>query len=294
MELKHLQTFLVLSKIKNFTKTAEYLHFAQSNITTQIQQLEEELNVKLFERLGRSITLTAKGLELVPYAEKMLTLSDDMKLKFSNQASGKIIIGASESMCIYRLPEIIKVFQAAHPDVELYIKMLDSENFTPMLASNEIDLAFVLDSPITAPSLESALQIDEDIRLFSLPTHPLTKKSKVLITDFSDIPLILTGAGCCYRKMFEKELLDASVKPKIVLETNSLQVIKQTALSGLGICLLPLLAVEKELDEKHLVAIKYATNYKICSQLIHHKDKWISPDMKYLLDTIVDSSSHTK
>ena len=78
MDLKHLQTFLTLSEIKNFTKTAEYLHYAQSNVTTQIQQLEAELNVRLFERIGKNVSLTSAGLELIPYAQKMLNLSKDI------------------------------------------------------------------------------------------------------------------------------------------------------------------------------------------------------------------------
>lgn len=74
MELKHLKTFLTLSKIKNFTKTAEHLNYAQSNITTQIQQLETELDVRLFERIGKSVTLTREGEKLIPYAKKMILL----------------------------------------------------------------------------------------------------------------------------------------------------------------------------------------------------------------------------
>jgi DNA-binding transcriptional LysR family regulator len=286
MNLKHLQTFLTLTEIKNFTKTAEYLHYAQSNVTTQIQQLEEELNVRLFERIGKSVTLTSAGLELIPYARKMLNLSKDLKLKFSNQNSGRITIGASESNCIYRLPKIIKAFQSEHPSVELYLHVLDTSDFTPLLADNTIDIAFTLDTPISNTDINTALQIDENICAFSTPSHPLAKKQKVFINDFSDSRLVLTGKECCYRKMFERELLAAAVTPKIVLETSSLQVIKQTVLSGLGICILPQLAVQKELDNQELVKINYDMNYNIVSQLIYHKDKWISPNLNSFMDMV--------
>lgn len=79
MELKRLHTFLTLCDIKNFTKTAEYLHYAQSNVTNQIQQLEKELGVKLFERIGKHITLTPEGEEMIVYARQVLHLSDDLK-----------------------------------------------------------------------------------------------------------------------------------------------------------------------------------------------------------------------
>lgn len=286
MNLKHLQTFLTLSEIKNFTKTADYLHYAQSNVTTQIQQLEEELNVKLFERIGKSVTLTSEGEDLIPYANKILALTKDIRLKLTGQNTGRISIGASESICIYRLPEIIKSFQIAYPAVELYLHVLDSDDFTPYLDNNMIDLAFILDTKISAPDIRTALQINEAIGLFSIPGHPLAQKPLVSVRDFADQRLILTGKDCCYRKKFESELFHEGITPKIVLETGSLHVIKQTVLSGLGICLLPQLAVQKELDHGTLVKINYLTNYNISSQLIFHKDKWISQNLNNLITFI--------
>lgn len=280
MELKHLNTFLVLSKIKNFTKTAEYLNYAQSSVTTQIQQLEKELNVRLFERIGKSVALTLEGEKLVPYATKMVSLSSDIeKMYASSDNPGRIIIGASESISIYRLPEIIKVYKRNHPDVDIFLTLLDSSEFIPLLADNTIDIAFTMDHPIIDKSITSALKIHESIYALSTPGHPLALKKNVLIQDFTDIPIILTGHGCCYRSMFERELSTANISPKIVLETGSIHVIKQIALSGLGLCILPELAVQEELENHRLVKLDYNTNYNIISQLIYHKDKWISPNL---------------
>lgn len=75
MELKHLNTFLVLSRLKNFTKTAQYLDYAQSSVTAQIQRLEEDLHVRLFERIGKSVSLTQEGEQLVPYAQRLTEMS---------------------------------------------------------------------------------------------------------------------------------------------------------------------------------------------------------------------------
>lgn len=286
MDLKHLQTFLALSEIKSFTKTAEHLHYAQSNVTTQIQQLEDELHVRLFERIGKSVALTSVGTELIPYALKMLHLSEDIKMKFSDRKSGRITIGASESICIYRLPSIINSFQMEYPNVELYLSVLDTPDFVPFLTNNTIDIAFALDAPIRNPHVAIAYQIDETIGAFTIPEHTLAKKENVLISDFSNQSLVLTGKDCCYRKMFEKDLLEAAVMPKIVLETSSLQVIKQSVLSGLGICVLPQLTVQKELDNKELTKIPYEIDYNIASQLIYHKDKWISPNLKDFIEMV--------
>lgn len=287
MELKHLNTFLILSKIKNFTKTAEYLNYAQSSVTTQIQQLEKDLNVRLFERIGKNVTLTLEGEKLIPYATKMLSLSSDIEKMYANsENSGRIVIGASESISIYRLPKIIKVYKKKHPDVDLFLMLLDSSDFIPLLADNTIDIAFTMDHPITDKSTTSLLNIDESICVLSKPEHPLALKKTVSIQDFADTPMILTGHGCCYRNMFERDLSMFNISPKIVLETGSIHVIKQTALSGLGLCILPELTVQNELKNGILVKLSYETNYNIVSQLICHKDKWISPNLRDFITVV--------
>lgn len=286
MELRHLRTFLVLSEMKNFTRTAEHLHYAQSYVTTQIKQLEEELNVRLFERLGRNITLTPDGVALIPYARQMLTVSEDLKLRFSSRETGRLTIGAAESVCICKLPNIIEQFRYRHPDIELYLHVLDTDDFSSLLESNAIDIAFVLDTLVSSPVLTNVLQIDETISAFAAPGHPLVQKERVSITDFSGQLLILTGKGCRYRKCFEHDLTKAGVTPKIVLETGSIQVIRQTAVSGLGICVLPLSAVRQELDCGQLARINYDMDYGIQSQLIYHKDKWLSQGLKSFIDII--------
>jgi len=179
MELKRLHTFLTLCEIKNFTKTAEYLHYAQSNVTNQIQQLEKELGVKLFERIGKNIALTPEGEELTLYAKQMINLSDDLKRKFADKNDyGRIIIGASESICIYRLPEIIRAYQMDHPNTELYLNVIDTTDFISLLTNNAIDIAFTLDVPIYNLSFSTALQIDETILLFLSLNILLLKRRK--------------------------------------------------------------------------------------------------------------------
>ena len=263
MDLKHLQTFLCLCEIKNFTKTAEHLHYAQSHVTMQIQQLEEELNVKLFERLGKKISLTTDGQKLIPYAQKMLSLSKDIEFQFAKQDNGRIVIGASESLCLY---------------------VLESNDYLSLLANNTIDIAFVLDRPLAHLHFEKVLQIPETIGIFSLPQHPLAQKKNVSLKDLANQRLIVTKKECCYRQQFDYDLNKIKITPHIVLETSSIQVIKQSVLSGLGICVLPEFVVQDEMKQNQLKAIEYLTHYSIQSQLIYHRDKWLSPSLKHFID----------
>lgn len=280
MELKHLRTFLTLCEIKNFTKAAEQLNYAQSNVTAQIKQLETELGVLLFNRMGHKISLTEQGKELLSYTTQILSLVDDATEQIQLHKKSKMTIAASESICIYRLPRILSSFKKEYPDVEIHIRMIDTDNFIPFLYENAVDFAFALESPIVHPSIRHFIHHDEPIGVFAFPDHPLTAKVHLCSNDFNDVSMILTEENCCYRRAFLHDLSQTGARPNIVLETSSLQVIKEMAMNGLGICVLPEIAVEKELKEEKLIQLDYHPSYAIASQLICHKDKRITPEME--------------
>lgn len=286
MEIKHLQTFLTLSDVRNFTRTAEQLHYAQSYVSTLIQQLEEELDTQLFERLGKKINLTADGKSLIPYAKKMLALSANLEKQFSKESHGTIVIGATESICIHRLPEIISAFKSAHPDIELLVRIIDSPDFSSLLMDSQLDLALELNQQNQHTSFITEALLEEEIGVFAVADFELTQKNDAFIEDFADVPLLLTSKECVYRNLFEEELKAAQIIPKIVFETSSVEAIKQTAISGLGVCVLPLIAVKDELEKGTLVRINYQTNYKMMTQLIYHKDKWLSDYLKDFIHVI--------
>lgn len=124
MDFKQLNAFLMISRLQSFTKAADNLGYAQSSITTQIKLLESELGVKLFERIGKNITLTHEGKKLLPYAKQILKLSSDVKNAVLNTdvPSGTLTIGAAESLCVLRLPEILKEYKKLYPKVEISLK----------------------------------------------------------------------------------------------------------------------------------------------------------------------------
>jgi DNA-binding transcriptional LysR family regulator len=160
--------------------------------------------------------------------------------------------------------------------VEIFLTVLKDTNYLTLLINNTIDLAFVLDTPIDNDILVNASSYSEEISMVCAPSFSLSKKRKLSINDFTDMPFILTEKECCYRKQFEKDLNDVSISPKVILETSSPDVIKKITMSGIGVCILPKIVVQKELDNHTLVKLNYKKDYNIHAQLIHHKDKWIS------------------
>lgn len=178
MELRQLNTFMTIARLQSFSKAALELGYAQSSITSQIQLLEQELNVRLFERLGHNITLTPEGKKLQPMAEQMLKLTNDIKSigNHSEIPSGPLIIGAVESLCVTRLPKLIKEYRSRYPDVEILIKFGRKVEFLRSLKENTIDIAFFVDQQITDSDFITALQTLNQWLFFARPNILLTIK----------------------------------------------------------------------------------------------------------------------
>ncbi|WP_160678294.1 LysR family transcriptional regulator [Clostridium sp. C8-1-8] len=286
MDLKQLNSFVTICKLQSFTQAADSLGYAQSTITTQIKLLENELGVKLFERIGKSITLTHQGKKLLPYAKQMLKLSSEIKNVLTSEEvpSGVLTIGAAESLCVLRLPEILKEYRRLYPNVEVSMKFGNCTDFRHFLRDNFIDVAFSLGTRIESEDFITEISFDEPMLLLTAPGHHLIDKSEVLPEDIAKEPLILTELGCSYRAVFENMLNSLNLKANVVLETGSVQAIKQFTMSGLGVTLLPKVAVEEELNSGRLVSLNWSgPDFGIVSQVLYHKDKWLSPALKAFL-----------
>ncbi len=291
MELRQLNSFMAIAKLQSFSKAAQELGYAQSSITSQIQLLEQELNVRLFERLGHNITLTPEGKKLQPMAEQMLRLSNDIKSMANNseKPSGPLIIGAVESLCVTRLPKILKEYRARYPDVEILIKFGNRSEFLRALKENTIDIAFFVDQKITESDFITALQFPEPMALFCSSGYSFAHKDDVYPEDLSGEPLILTEVNCGYRALFDTIMSQSNIKPRSVIETSNVQAIKQLILSGMGITFLPQTAVEEELQQEKLIKLNWmGPEFLIFTQVLYHKTKWISAALKAFLNLLYE------
>jgi DNA-binding transcriptional LysR family regulator len=287
MELRQLNTFMTIARLQSFSKAALELGYAQSSVTSQIQLLEQELNVRLFERLGHSITLTPEGKKLQPMAEQMLKLTNDIKNMANNSEipSGPLIIGAVESLCVTRLPKLLKEYRSRYPDVEILIKFGTKAEFLRSLKENTIDIAFFVDQQITDSDFITALQTPEPMALFCSPGYAFAHKDKVFPEDLSGEPLILTECSCGYRALFDTIMSQFNIKPRSVIETGNVHAIKQLVLSGMGITFLPQTAVEEELQQERLMRLNWmGPDFHIYTQVLYHKTKWMSAALKAFIN----------
>lgn len=287
MELKQLKTFVVVAETLSFSRTAEILNFAQSSISDQIKFLENELGCKLFERLGRNICLTNEGKKLLAYAEKILNLCDVAKQNITGTLSpaGILNIATAETLCVFRLPELFKKYCNSYPEVDVKLKMGNCENFPDMIRKNHVDLAFVLGKETVYPDIISKTLLQEPLVMVCSNTDLLGKREKIELCELQGKNLILTQSGCSYRDTFEEYLSSINVAVGSILELESIEAIKQYVASGFGISFLPRIAVEREIENGQLVKIEYiGPKFYASAQVLYHKDKWLSPAVKAILD----------
>ena len=287
MDFKQLETFYRLSSVLSFTKTADELGYTQSCVTQQIKKLEEELGAPLFDRIGKKITLTEVGRRMIPLTLQILKMTQNFHRLSAEDVNDTrtLRIGVCDSLCIERMPAIVKAFRKNHGNVEIYLRILKCSEFLNELRENKIDLAYTIGYLNKIPEINYTGEAVEPIYVLASPDHPLASKKNLTPKDFSGVPLILTEPAAYYRRNFLNDLQCSGIEPKIVLETESIQAIKNLAASGLGVCILPKAAASGEMNDGKLVCLDYPCDYDIRSQLIWHRDKWLSPLMKDFIRT---------
>lgn len=287
MDLRQLATFKTIAQTSSFSRTAEVLNYAQSTVSAQIQALEEELGVSLFDRLGKRVVLTAAGKRLLGYAEKMLDLAEEARtvIAESDTLSGNLLISAPETVCSYRLPPILHRFRERFPQVKLTFHHEYETDVHRPIQEGVIDVAFVMMEPFEAPNLIVEQLVVEPLILVAYPDHPLVQSPAVNFADLQGEPLLLTESTCAYRMMFEQALTAAGVRAYTPMEFHSLEAIKQCTMAGIGLTLLPQVAIEKEVAAGRLVPLKWVgRDFQVVMQMIYHKDKWLSPALDAFLN----------
>ncbi|MBD0380829.1 LysR family transcriptional regulator [Paenibacillus sedimenti] len=297
MELKQLQTFRAVATELSFTRAAEVLAYAQSSVTAQIQGLEQQFGVPLFNRLGKRVAITEEGKRLLFYAERMLQLADEAQLavRGDDEPSGTLRIGAPESLFTYRLPPILREFRSRCPKVELHFK----PDFYPghlglrrEVMQGTVDVALFFNYPRLSDTLIVEQLLQETLLLIAEPDHPLTRLETVLPGKLEGEVILLTEAGCTYRELFEQILRGANVHPATKLEFASVEAIKQCVMAGMGIGFLPEIAVRAEISSGRMTALRWSgEELSVVTHLAWHKDKWISPALRVFLELVKQLSA---
>ena len=290
MNIFQLETFAKIAETKNFTSAGNILGYAQSTVTTQIKQLEDELGCLLFDRLGKSIVLTEEGERLLGYAEKMLQLKREIFLEVpsSKEPSGVIKLGISETLCYDNFPKVLLKYRKKYSKVNIQIQFINHATFPQMLKNGALDLVYTLNPILENEELCLLEKKREHLSFFASPKHPLSQLESVTEKDLEGVPLLLTGRNCNFRHMLLEDLKKRGVPPTVALETSSKEILKQFAINQLGVGFMPEMAAVNEVKEKKLCRLNWrGDDFPIYSQLIVYKGKRLSRAVEELKNMIM-------
>ncbi len=288
MEIRQLNTFRMVATLLSFSRAATALNYVQSSVTTQIQQLEEELGVRLFDRLGKHIALTDAGKRLYLYAERILNLTEEARYAVAEgeMFTGTVTIGAPETLCTYRLPAVLQEFRQRFPQARLTFRPESFLDLRHCVSEGTIDVAFIMEEPVYSTSLQVEPLIQENVIMLASPEHPLARQPIIRGRDLEGVQCLLTEKGCPYRSVFEHALNEEHISAVMDLEFVSVEAIKQCVIAGMGIALLPEITVAAEIVQGRLQALQWGEHrFHITTQMLWHKEKWLSPAIRAFIET---------
>ena len=288
MEIRQLKTFKAVADHLSFHRAANSIHYAQSTVSAQIMTLEEDLGVRLFERLGRRIMLTEAGENFYEYACKMLELTEAARADLTEgvRLAGSLTIRVPESFCVNRLTSVVAIFRNRMPNVKLRFITCAQEGLRRDLRKGVTDLAFLLAESIQSRDLAVEVLGTEHLVFVAAPDHPLMKLDKFETDMLTEHTLLLSRVDCSYRRILKQMLQESRCEPKMVLEFNSVAAIIACVVAGLGVTLIPEIAVRRELELRSLAILPWSeSDMEVAQLMIWHQDKWLSPIIKGFMDT---------
>ena len=287
--LKPLRAFCQTARLGSVSRAAEALYVSQPAVTQQLQALERELGVRLFERSGRRLVPTREGETLYELARPLVEGIDGLGGAFRERLrgldAGELHVAAGSSTILYLLPRIVEAFRAAQPDVRLILHNVTGAGGLDLLRSDEVDLAVgsMLDVPA---DLDYAPVYRFDPMLIAPPDHPLARKRELDLQDLSPYGLILPPQRLTTYRLVDLVFQQNRVPYTVALEVGGWEVIKQYVAMGLGISIVTSICLT-EADRERVAARSLARWFPLRSYgVVMRKGKYLSPQARAFVDLI--------
>jgi len=249
---RRLQVFYTVAKLLSFTKAAETLHMTQPAVTFQVRQLEEHFNTRLFDRTHNRVTLTEAGRKSYEYAEDIFELYAEMEnsvKELTGEVSGALTLGASTTIAEYMLPSLFSGFTKKFPDIQLRLKVSNTEGIVSMIENSMIDLGIV-EGPVTNKNLIVEMCRVDNLVVIVPPEHELTSRDSISMDELMHYSFICREEGSGTRDVIMDHMTKMGLDKNnlnICLELGSPESIKGAVEAGMGVAIVSSATIEKEL-----------------------------------------------
>lgn len=285
---RRLHVFSSVARLLSFTKAAEALHMTQPAVTFQVRQLEEHFNTRLFDRTHNKISLTVAGERVYAYSEKIFVLYGEMEnsvRELTGEISDVLILGASTTIAEYMLPALLGNFNEKYPDLNIRLKVSNTDGIVAMVENNVIDLGIV-EAPVNNKNLVVEECRTDRLVAITPPGHKLAKMNKILVQAIIDYPFICREEGSGIREVIADYLKEAGVDPErlnVIMELGSLEALKGAVEAGIGISIVSLATLTKEIKLGSVAVLELEPPLERPFSFVRQKQKFRQHAMDELL-----------
>ena len=275
MDTNSLKTFVIAAESSSFSLAAERLFLTQPAISKRIANLEQQLDCRLFDRIGRKVSLTEAGQILLPKARTILLEFDDTRRQLTNRAGrvdGTLSLATSHHISLHRLPPVLRQFTNDYTDVTLDLQFSESEVAYEAVRNGDLELAVITLSPQPDPQICAALIWLDRLCYCCATDHPLTNSTALTLSDLTSHAAILPTRATFTRQLVEHEFEQLGLMLDVGMSTNNLDTIRMMVSIGLGWSLLPHTLIDSSLTT---LALETEPVRRPLG-LIYHRDRTLS------------------
>jgi DNA-binding transcriptional LysR family regulator len=254
MDLRQLEVVQAVAETGSFTGAGRKLRVSQSAISRQILLLEEELKEAIFLRVGRRVRITRAGEALLQLSHRVFgDIKDTVTLigESHQVVRGTLRLAGGMTVCMYVFPSLLQEFRRQHSGVEVKLITGASQRLLHEIRTGAADVGFIT-LPVNEPELVTVPAMDEEMLLVAHPSHPLAEKRRILPQDLAQQPFVLFEAASNSRRVVDGFFLKEGIEPRIVMETENVEILKALVRSEIGITIIPYQAVAREVRSGQL------------------------------------------
>jgi len=248
MDLRQLEILQAIADTGSFTACGRKLHVSQSAISRQIALLEDELGEPLFLRIGRQVRMTPAAEALVQLGQRVfLDVRDTVEgiTDRTREMRGTLRLSGGMTVCLYIFPTLVKQLKRAHPKLDVRMMVATAGRSVEEIRAGHVD-AGLLTLPVDEADLVTLPVLREELLLVTTPGHRLAKRRKIASQDLAGEPFVLFEAGSGTRRVIDRFFLSENIEPNVVMDTENVEIIKAMVKEGLGIGIVPYMAIARE------------------------------------------------